>query len=64
MLGDFRLNGAGKSTLLKLLMSEYWASSGQITVLGTRLEKGEFLNYGSVLESLAPLFQKDYQSIS
>ena len=22
------LNGAGKSTLLKLLMSEYWASSG------------------------------------
>ena len=30
------LNGAGKSTLLKLLMSEYWASSGQVTVLGTR----------------------------
>jgi len=42
------LNGAGKSTLLKLLMSEYWASSGQITVLGTR--------FGEV-------FQKDCQSI-
>ena len=34
------LNGAGKSTLLKLLMSEYWASSGQITVLGTRFGEG------------------------
>ena len=34
------LNGAGKSTLLKLLMSEYWASSGQVTVLGTRFGEG------------------------
>lgn len=34
------LNGAGKSTLLKLLMSEYWTSSGQITVLGTRFGEG------------------------
>ena len=33
-------NGAGKSTLLKLLMSEYWASSGQVTVLGTRFGEG------------------------
>ena len=34
------LNGAGKSTLLKLLMSEYWASSGQVKVLGTRFGEG------------------------
>ena len=41
MLGHLGLNGAGKSTLLKLLMSEYWASSGQVTVLGTRFgERG------------------------
>ena len=57
------LNGAGKSTLLKLLMSEYWASSGQVTVLGTRFGEGVFLSYGSVLGSLAPLFQKDCQNI-
>ena len=58
------LNGAGKSTLLKLLMSEYWASSGQVTVLGTRFgEGGAFLSYESVLGSLAPLFQKDCQNI-
>lgn len=57
------LNGAGKSTLLKLLMSEYWASSGQVTVLGTRFGEGAFLSCVSVLGSLAPLFQKDCQSI-
>lgn len=34
------LNGAGKSTLLKILMSEYWSSSGQVTVLGTRFGEG------------------------
>ena len=40
MLGDFRLKWSRKSTLLKLLMSEYWASSGQVTVLGTRFGEG------------------------
>ena len=44
-------------------MSEYWASSGQVTVLGTRFGEGVFLSYVSVLGSLAPLFQKDCQNI-
>ena len=58
------LNGAGKSTLLKLLMSEYWASSGQINCpWNPLLEKEAFLSCVSVLGSLAPLFQKDCQSI-
>ena len=29
------LNGAGKSSLLRLIMAENWASSGELTVLGT-----------------------------
>ena len=44
-------------------VSEYWASSGQVTVLGTRFGEGVFLSYVSVLGSLAPSFQKDCQNI-
>ena len=41
MLDHLRpLNGTGNRLSLKLLMSEYWASSGQVTVLGTLLGEG------------------------
>lgn len=35
------LNGAGKSTLLRLIMAEYWKTSGQVEVLGTRFGAGD-----------------------
>ena len=31
------LNGSGKSSLLKLIMAENWKTTGDLTVLGTRL---------------------------
>lgn len=35
------LNGAGKSTLLRILMAEFWKSSGDLTVLGVEFGKGD-----------------------
>lgn len=35
------LNGAGKSTLLRLIMAEYWKTSGQMEVLGTNFGAGD-----------------------
>lgn len=35
------LNGAGKSTLLRILMAEFWKTSGDLTVLGTTFGKGD-----------------------
>lgn len=35
------LNGAGKSTLLRILLAEFWKTSGQLTVLGTEFGKGD-----------------------
>lgn len=34
------LNGSGKSSLLRLLMAEYWKTSGQLSVLGARFGQG------------------------
>lgn len=33
------LNGSGKTSLLQLIMAEYWASQGQITILGKQFGK-------------------------
>lgn len=35
------LNGAGKSTLLRILMAEFWKTSGDLTVLGVEFGKGD-----------------------
>ncbi|HFI0056158.1 MULTISPECIES: ABC transporter ATP-binding protein [unclassified Streptococcus] len=35
------LNGAGKSTLLRILMAEFWKSSGDLTVLGVEFGRGD-----------------------
>ncbi|MCL4898124.1 ABC transporter ATP-binding protein [Streptococcus suis] len=35
------LNGAGKSTLLRILMAEFWKTSGELTVLGVEFGKGD-----------------------
>ncbi|HEM6094464.1 TPA: ABC transporter ATP-binding protein [Streptococcus suis] len=35
------LNGAGKSTLLRILMAEFWKTSGDLTVLGMEFGKGD-----------------------
>ena len=35
------LNGAGKSTLLRILLAEFWKTSGDLTVLGIEFGKGD-----------------------
>lgn len=35
------LTGAGKSTLLRILMAEFWKTSGDLTVLGVEFGKGD-----------------------
>ncbi|NQL62602.1 ABC transporter ATP-binding protein [Streptococcus suis] len=35
------LNGAGKSTLLRILIAEFWKSSGDLTVLGVEFGRGD-----------------------
>ncbi|WP_394405685.1 ABC transporter ATP-binding protein [Streptococcus sp. 20-1249] len=35
------LNGAGKSTLLRIIMAEFWKSSGELQVLGVTFGKGD-----------------------
>ncbi|MFC3927140.1 ABC transporter ATP-binding protein [Streptococcus caprae] len=35
------LNGSGKTSLLKLIMAEYFQSTGQVTVLGTQFGQGD-----------------------
>ncbi|WP_099776885.1 ABC transporter ATP-binding protein, partial [Streptococcus suis] len=35
------LNGAGKSTLLRILMAEFWKTSGDLTVLGVEFGRGD-----------------------
>lgn len=35
------LNGAGKSTLLRILMAEFWKTSGDLSVLGIQFGKGD-----------------------
>ncbi|WP_024419429.1 ABC transporter ATP-binding protein, partial [Streptococcus suis] len=35
------LNGAGKSTLLRILMAEFWKTSGDLTILGVEFGKGD-----------------------
>ncbi|HFI0084038.1 ABC transporter ATP-binding protein [Streptococcus sp. P25B114] len=35
------LNGAGKSTLLRILMAEFWKSSGDLAVLGVEFGRGD-----------------------
>lgn len=39
------LNGAGKSTLLRILMAEFWKTSGDLTVLGVEFGKEIFPAY-------------------
>lgn len=58
------LNGAGKSTLLRLLMAEFWKSSGDLTVLGVEFGKGDIptlrTKIGIVSSFLAEWFPSNF----
>ncbi len=57
------LNGAGKSTLLRILMAEFWKTSGDLTVLGVEFGKGDIPSLRTKIGVVGSFWQSVFQSI-
>lgn len=54
------LNGAGKSTLLRILMAEFWKSSGDLTVLGVEFGRGDIPSLRTKIGVVGPFLAERF----